>query len=185
MPIPQNKKDVYENTSELHCKKYRKCKSMSDRCCESICDRLDLVPPDDACEKKNVKHCFQVTLGKYEVVRDVKVTHCVTANLKHHIKENIICEHKPCTKHTYKNINSVNDGKCCKVDFPKCDDKIEYVDEKSCNKKFHSSSTGSSSKSSCDKSSDLSSCGNTNTCESIFSHHTKSKSSCNHKRWHR
>lgn len=122
----QEKKDVYVNndsdswSSDIHgCEKK----------VGSVCQRLDLTAPKDACEKKCVKHFFKVSLGKCEVTRDVNVTHCITANLKHHIEENVTCHHKPCTKHTHKKIHKVEHGDCCKVKFPECDDKITFVNE--------------------------------------------------------
>ncbi len=94
-------------------------KYSNDNCCvDSICDKICYPNPDDCCETKCVKHIFKVCLGECNVTRDVKVLHCITANLDHHIKENVICKHAPCTKYTRKEINTVNDSKCCKVKFP-------------------------------------------------------------------
>ena len=134
------KKDVYANNDsdswDSGERKHKRHHSNSRSCkkkCDTICQRLDLSPPKNACEKKTVKHFFQVSLGKCEVTRDVKVTHCITANLKHHIEENVVCHHEPCTKYTHKKIHSVENGNCCKVKFPECDDKITYLDkQKSC-----------------------------------------------------
>ena len=92
----------------------------SKNCCvDSICDKICFPNPDKCCERKCVKHVFKVTLGECHVERDVKILHCITANLDHKIKENIICKHEPCTKYVKKEINRVNDSKCCKVQFPK------------------------------------------------------------------
>ena len=148
MTRPQNqrnvKKDVYVNDDssswsddssdkkrKMHrskcCKKEKKCERKYETKCETLCHRLDLTPPKNACEKKTVTHCFQVSLGKCEVTKDVKITHCITANLKHHIEENVVCHHEPCTKYTQKKVHVVEDGKCCKVKFPECDNKIVYT----------------------------------------------------------
>jgi hypothetical protein len=130
------KKDTYgDDCSEcLEKKRHRKrknesCDTEESKSCDNIniCDKLCLPPPKDACEKTNVTHCFKVTLGECKVTRDVKVTHCITANLNHHIKENIICNHEPCTKYTSDVIHKVDDGKCCDVEFPDHDDEIEFV----------------------------------------------------------
>jgi len=77
-----------------------------------------LVPPPNAREKKNVTHCFKVTLGDCKVTRDVKIIHHITANLDHHIKEHVICKHNPCTKYTSEDLQTVKDGKCCDIKFP-------------------------------------------------------------------
>lgn len=143
------KKDIYENIrskkkrkSRKHSHKHKHHKECRDNdnsssydCCRSknICDRLCLTPPDGACEEKNVKHQFEIVLGDCKVVRDVNIIHKITANLEHHIKENIICEHDPCTKHTHEEICKTDDGKCCKVNFPDCDDDIKIIEDTQCN----------------------------------------------------
>ncbi|VBB18601.1 hypothetical protein YASMINEVIRUS_1064 [Yasminevirus sp. GU-2018] len=159
----QTKKDVFEATScEKRERRHKRCKK--EKQCGTICDRLCLAPPENACEKKTVTHCFKVVLGECKVTRDVKVTHCITANLNHHIKEDVVCKHDPCTKYTCEEKHTVKDGKCCDVKFPDCDDNIVFVDDfedchkdkkckvpKSCDKsdsKSSDSSSRSSSKSS-------------------------------------
>jgi hypothetical protein len=89
-----------------------------------------LKPHKDACEKKTVTHYFQVCLGECKVTRNVKITHCITANLNHHIEENVICKHEPCTKYTSEERETVNNGKCCNVKFPECEKDIVFVDDK-------------------------------------------------------
>ena len=96
---------------------------------KSVCDTLCLKPPKNACEKVNVKHYFKVTLGKCQVTRDVNVYHNITANLKHHIKENVKCQHTDCTKHTYEEVNTVKDGKHCNIKFPTSKDDLIIIDE--------------------------------------------------------
>lgn len=150
MEIRRNtKKDVYDNKrpkcykkskssssssrETKRCKKEKRCKK--DSKCKTICDKLCLTPPEGACEKKTETHYFQVALGECKVTRDVKITHCITANLNHHIKENILCKHEPCTKYTCEEKHKVDHG--CDIDFPECEDDIVFVDE--CDKKSQDS----------------------------------------------
>lgn len=135
------KKDVYENKRSKSDKKSKAKSSSSSssdskshrkRCkkekkCKSICDKLCLTPPEGACEKKTVTHYFQVALGECKVTRDVMVTHCITANLNHHIKENVLCKHEPCTKHTCEEKHKIEHG--CDIDFPECEEDIVFVEE--------------------------------------------------------
>lgn len=116
--------------------KRKKCKKQKE--CKTICDRLCLEPPDDACEERRVVHKFKVILGECKVTRDVKITHCITANLDHHIKEYVTCKHEPCVKHTHDEKHTVVDGKCCDVKFPDCDDDIQFEECES-KHKHHSS----------------------------------------------
>jgi len=141
------KKDRYENypdmdsssdsSSEISSKSSKSSRSKSSSKCkpckpcksQSVCDTLCLKPPKNACEKVKVKHFFKVTLGKCQVSRDVNVYHNITANLKHHIKENVKCQHTDCTKHTYEEINTVKDGKDCNMKFPISKDDLIIIDE--------------------------------------------------------
>src|SRR5271170_1653840 len=104
------KRDMYENTGSSSRRQQYKYKSKSSsrskshrnshcdvhpddlrrEICNTLCDRLCLTPPEDACEKKCVTHQFEVSLGECKVTRDVNVVHKIKANLEHHIKENII-----------------------------------------------------------------------------------------------
>jgi len=166
------------------CKPKDNCKKLKcpipgpcDKRCQTVCDKLCLVPPKDPHEEKHVTHCFKVKLGECKVTRNVKVTHCITANLDHHIKENVICKHAPCTKVTCEEINTVNDGKRCKAKFPREED-ITFVDESDCcynNSKSSSSCSDSSSSDSCSSSSSSDSCSSdSSSCSSSFT-----STSCN------
>lgn len=142
------RRDVYENVSnkrkesgkhrnrhrERDCHKHERDyedirSELRQKVCDTICDKLCLTPPENACEKKCVSHEFEVSLGDCKVIRDVNIVHRIKANLEHHIKENIICNHDPCTKHTHEELSRVDNGKHCKVDFPECDKDIKIVDE--------------------------------------------------------
>lgn len=153
------------------CVKTSSCDKICGKTCQTVCDKLNLFPPEGACEKKTVKHNFKVTLGECKVRRDVKVTHCITANLDHHIKENIICKHPACTKYTCEEKNKVVEGKKCDVKFPEQKD-ITFIDESCCSKKTDCSDS-SSSDSSC--SSSTSSCGSDSSSSGFVS---SSSSSC-------
>lgn len=147
--IRNTKKDVYENThKKRHCGKRKKSNKHHDLnsndshdhknndCInKTICDRLCLTPPKDACEKKCVTHQFEVSLGECKVTRDVNIIHKIKANLEHHITENVICKHEPCTKRTNEEVCRIDDGKCCDVKFPECDDEIKFIQESDCHSK--------------------------------------------------
>lgn len=120
----KEKSNSSSSSSSSH-KSHKRCKK--EKRCKTICDKLCLTPPEGACEKKTVTHYFQVALGECKVTRDVKVTHCITANLNHHIKENVLCKHEPCTKYTCEEKHKVDHG--CDIDFPECEDDIVFVDE--------------------------------------------------------
>ena len=131
----ERSRDRSHDRSHDHDHKHKHCDK------HNMCERLSLEPPKNACEEKKVTHHFQVTLGECKVSRDVKVTHCLTANLHHHIKEDVTCKHVPCTKHQSENVHTVRDGKSCDVSFPDDESDIVFVDDwsvKSCD----SSSTG-------------------------------------------
>lgn len=81
-------------------------------------NNLCLIPPDNACEERREKHNFKVVLGECKVVRDVNVTHCIVANLEHHIKEDIICQHKTYTKQTTEHKKTEKCGSHCNEKFP-------------------------------------------------------------------
>ena len=93
---------------------------------EDIFKHLKKVP-----EKKTVTHCFKVTLGECKVSRDVKITHCINASYNHHIKENVLCKHDPCTKNTKEEKNTVVDGHECKAKFPHNEHLINHLSENS------------------------------------------------------
>jgi hypothetical protein len=126
-----NSNDLNSNDSSeiIHSIKKKKCKK--NKTCNTICDRLCLEPPKGACENRRVVHKFKVVLGECKVTRDVNITHCITANLDHHIKEYITCKHEACAKNTQEVKHNTVDGKCCNVKFPDCDDHIDFVDNSS------------------------------------------------------
>ena len=104
-----------------------KHKNKSVKKCETVCDKLHFKRSKNAHEKRRVVHKFKVVLGKCKVTRDVEVTHCITANLDHHIKEYRICKHAPCTKYTHEDKHKSVNGDFCKVKFPDSDDQIKYI----------------------------------------------------------
>jgi hypothetical protein len=71
------------NLGEHHRPCDKSCDKSCDEPCNTICDKLCLTSSEDACEKKRVTHNFQVVLGECKVTRDVKVTHCITAQSPH------------------------------------------------------------------------------------------------------
>jgi hypothetical protein len=120
------------------CSKYKR--EHLNKCIEkAICDNICLKPPHNAhkvCpENVNVSHHFKVKLGEYKVTKDVKVIHTITANLNHHITENVICNHASCNKHTHETTYKKTDGKHCNVSFPKKCDKIVHENVSFCREK--------------------------------------------------
>jgi hypothetical protein len=195
--IRNTKKDVYENTNKKHCSKKKKSNKHHDdsvlhdshddkgqNCTnKTICDRLCLTPPKDACEKKCVTHQFEVSLGECKVTRDVNIIHKIKANLEHHITENVICKHEPCTKRTNEEVCRVDDGKCCDVKFPECDDEIKFIQDTDCNSK--GSKNSKISKKSKSRDLDLSETDSGDT-KSSHKKHKKCRTKCHrkHKRHH-
>jgi hypothetical protein len=100
---PQYDQDTY---------KLKNVKSYPDK---NTCNNVSLVPPKCANEEKTVTHDFKVILGECKVKRNVKITHCVVANVEHTINENIVCKHAPTTKYTTSTKNTVNNGHKCNV----------------------------------------------------------------------
>lgn len=147
-PRPISKKDVYENICTSNPKilyfsdlfggddkthKHRECSNKHKN--KQLCDELKLSNLHDTCPETKVRHHFKVILGKYKATKDVDITHCVTADIKHHIKE-IECDHIPCVKKKCKRKKSARDDKCRDIKIPECNKNIVYMkNREKCKKK--------------------------------------------------
>jgi hypothetical protein len=153
---------------------------------KSVCDKLVLSKKwlkKNLKECKNVerkvKHKFVVKLGKCEVKKNTNYNHMITANVTHHVDEDINCHHQcnKIIKHK-KTSKSINGSDCSNIPSDMSNYVNEYIEDNMNYNDSVQSKTTKSTDSSCDTSSNSSSNSSSDTSSCM-----STQSSISHKKY--
>lgn len=108
------------------------CSDLEEQVNRQLC-KEDLMKYAEHCKDVEtcVEHKFCVQPGKHKVKKTITYNHIVSADVVHHVKENVECRHKYEKEVHHKDVCKVVDGNDCKE---KCDKPYVPKRKKHCKK---------------------------------------------------